>query len=217
MKKFKKSIACVLTIVFMSPLIVSCSSQESENQLVTYSQLTDKYKGIHSKIKLDVIKLNEIVSKSKRKSTTTNVTQEIVDSYAAEFGYNKGEVGVDLVNNILKLHQEFQNTSVEEVINSKNISPFAKQSLISIAQGNVLVDLDSKEDFIKLSTSEKEMIAMDNIYLQESLAIIGNSKTMSPDGDMAWVVLSGLAGYLFAGPPGLLAGALFGIFMAVTK
>jgi hypothetical protein len=215
MKKFKQSIACLLTIIFMSPLIVSCSNQESEIQSVTYSQLAEKYKGIHSKIKVDVVKLNEIVSK--RKSSTTNVTQEIVDSYAAELGYNNGEVSVDLVNNILNLNQEIQNTSIVEVINSKNISPFAKQSLISISQGNVLVDLDSEEDFINLSSPEKEMIVMDNIYLQESLAIDGYSKTMSPDGDMAWVVLSGLAGYLFAGPPGLVAGVLFGVFMAVMK
>jgi hypothetical protein len=215
MKKFKQSIACLLTIIFMSPLIVSCSNQESENQSVTYSQLAEKYKGIHSKIKVDVVKLNEIVSK--RKSSTTNVTQEIVDSYAAELGYNNGEVSVHLVNNILNLNQEIQNTSIVEVINSKNISLFAKQSLISISQGNVLVDLDSEEDFINLSSPEKEMIVMDNIYLQESLAIDGYSKTMSPDGVMAWVVLSGLAGYLYAGPPGLVAGVLFGVYMAVMK
>lgn len=220
MKNYKekkiKLISYFFMIVFFIPTIISCSHVESINDTSSYDELALKYKGINSKIKDDVNKLSIAVKDLKRKTGST-ITQDLVDQYSRDFGYKSGEVSVEMVNNILNLHKELEENGIENVINSKDLSDFAKQNLIDISRGIVLTDLQNNPDFISLTDFEKEVIVADNVYLKESLMNKSYEAKMAPDGVMAWVILSSLAGYLYAGPPGLLAGLVFGVFMAVMK
>jgi hypothetical protein len=218
-KKGKGVFATILVTVFMISVITSCSSNEEINKDdISYSQLSKKYKGIYKKMAKDMGKIQSILLKSKT-AGDIEVTQELVDQYARELGYQPGEFNVQVVKDVITERNRTENLGLEALVESKDLSTFAKRKIIELSKGVVLTESEITEEFMNLSSSEKEMIAFGNVYLEEVIAEneIYYGKGMyypSHTEVVGGIVLGAMAGELFCGPPCALGGAVVGLALS---
>ena len=215
MKKIKGFFTTILVIVFMISIISSCSSdEETNNDGVTYSELSKNYKGISGKISKSVAKIQSVSLKSK-KNGNVEITQELIDQYAKELDYQAGEFDVQIVKDIIAERNRTEILGFETVVESKGLSTFAKRKIIELSNGIVLTETEINEEFMNLSSSEKEVIAFGNVYVEEVISKKGTYSESARSGcstntALGNLLLGALAGELICGPPCAAGGAIVG-------
>lgn len=165
MKKYKKSIAYFLTLIFLTPMLWSCS-RVNESRI---KEDTNSYREMAKSI-VETHKLfNEINTNSPdfRTFDYGEISQEDVDYYASILGYDDGEFDVELVNAILEKYIDVLDHGYEQVIEDYDLSEFTKLSMVDIAEGRWIDDLESHPNFQNLNLTEKELLSLANAFAQE--------------------------------------------------
>ncbi|WP_299128873.1 hypothetical protein [uncultured Winogradskyella sp.] len=158
-KETKRLVAIFLTVIFMMPTMYSCS-KGNNLQDVNYSSRIDGQKIIEG---INLAKKSSASIVSKNNSDIT-ITQDIVDEYLIQLGFNEGDVSVETLNEVIAKHSE--NKSYDELMEEYNISDISKIALQNIKEGNTYENLDDYEGYIDLEDNEKEIIAMSNSFMK---------------------------------------------------
>ncbi|TXD81758.1 hypothetical protein ESY86_16230 [Subsaximicrobium wynnwilliamsii] len=164
-KQTQKMVAIFLTFVFLIPTVVSCSGENVQS-----NKVGDDYQKKAAKIfeAVDLVNQN-FENLQMSKGTDYEITQELVDQYAVMLGYEAGEFDMVLVEEVVDKYADVLDRGYEQVLDDYALTSFAKITLVQIAEGNWIEDLENNPNYGNLSLTEKEMLSVANAYSQQSM------------------------------------------------
>lgn len=219
LKKFRSPIATLLTVVFATPLIYSCSANDADmtDGEAIYAELEAKYAANAKKMADSLTKMDWTSFSAKNISSgDLNITQELVDEYAAGAGYAAGEIQLSEVEQIFDKHSDLINNGLDQTLEDLNLSSFTKLSIKEILDGEAwIADLQQSPNYAALSMDEKEILTYMNTMAKESVNMSVDTQAKFWNGFTSFSVGVIVGGLLFASPLGLVVGGFIGMYIHI--
>lgn len=213
LKKIKRGLAMLLTVIFLSPTVISCTTDKEE--VVS----NDKYRQQALKVinAIDLVKSDlAAMQNANRMISGVEITQEVIDDYAVNLGYDQGEITLERVESIMDEYEVINNIGVEAFLEDHNLTQFTKITLKDISEGNWIEDIENHPEYINLNFNEKELLSFINAYAQEwdeQGRANGSSNFWAGFGALA----GAMAGGLLCGPCIFVGGLIGGLIGSGTK
>jgi hypothetical protein len=156
-KQVLNSLVC-LSLLFVS---ISCSN---DNESVDVHEL-------NIKVQEDVayiLKSAEIIRENvegNRVPLPNFSTQAELDTYLVLVGEQPGSVSLSFFNQVLGYIGVAEEDGMEYLLDQHSYSGFAKSTLLTNSDGEVISDLTQQADFLNLDISEKETILLTNMLV----------------------------------------------------
>ena len=157
-KQVLYSIVC-LSLLFIS---ISCSN---ENETADIQELNLKVQNDVAYILRSAETIRENVE-GKRILLPNFSTQAELDTYLVLIGEQPGSVSLGFFNQVLQGIGIAESEGMEYLLNQQSYSEFAKTTLLTNSDGEVILDLAQQVDFLNLDISEKETILLSNILIE---------------------------------------------------
>lgn len=160
MKNFSKYLSIPLALFYLFISVVSCNSND-----ITNDNIELKNQAANNAQRSFNFYQNFKKSISKNASYQRNgLTQELLDSYLVEAGFNEGDVTVENVNQIISKISETK--TFNQKISETNFTNFAKNKLIQMKETGVIENLHLLPEFQTLTLHEKEALLNSNEMLR---------------------------------------------------
>lgn len=160
MKNFSKYLSIPLALFYLFINVVSCNSSEIVNENV---ELKNQAESSAQRTLNFYQNFKKTISKN-ASYQRNGLTQELLDSYLVEAGFNEGDVTVETVNEIVSKISESK--TFNQKINETNFTVFAKNKLIQMKETGVIENLHLLPEFQTLALHEKEALLNSNELLR---------------------------------------------------
>ena len=165
MKKFKECIAWFLALVFMIPTAMSCSRATDISNIEDNLKYREMAKSISVSQKLFIE--HYAIAPQSRTFDYGEISQEDIDYYASLLGFEEGDFQVELVDAVLEKYIDVIDRGYEQVLEDFELTEFTKLTMVDIAEGRWIEDIESHPNYENLNLTEKEMLSLANAYAQE--------------------------------------------------
>ena len=149
------SVVC-LSLLF---LFTSCSN---DNESVDVQELNLKVQNQVDNILRSAEVIREEVE-GNRIPLPNFSTQAELDTYLVLVGEQPGSVSLSFFNQVLGNIGLAETEGMEYFLNQQTFSDFAKSTLLTNSEGEVISDLTQQAEFLNLDISEKEVILLSNM------------------------------------------------------
>ncbi|MFT4849586.1 MAG: hypothetical protein ACI83B_002130 [Sediminicola sp.] len=151
----------IFSIVCLSLLFVftSCSN---DNESVEIQELNLKVQNQVDEILRSAEIIREDVE-GNRIPLPNFSTQAELDTYLVLVGEQPGSVSLSFFNQVLGYIGLAETQGMEHFLNQQSYSSFAKSTLLTNSEGEVIPDLTQQAEFLNLDISEKEVILLSNM------------------------------------------------------
>lgn len=160
MKNFSKYLSIPLALFYLFISVVSCNSSEITNENVELK----KQAAANAKKAINFYQNFKKTISQNASYQRNGLTQEILDNYLVEAGFNEGDVTVETVNEIVNKISE--NKTFNQKINETDFTDFTKNHLIEMKETGVIEDLHLEPEFQTLAYQEKEALLNSNELLR---------------------------------------------------
>ena len=193
----------ILSIVCLSLLFVSISCS-NDNETVDIQEL-------NLKVQTDVVHILRSAQTIREEVEENRIplpnftTQAELDTYLVLVGEQPGSVSLSFFNQVLGNIGIAETEGMEHFLNQQSHTAFAKSTLLTNSDGEVIPDLTQQAEFLNLDISEKETILLSNMLIDN----------LPPDirGNGCYVaVIAGISiGTAICGPGCGVAGGIVGV------
>lgn len=211
MKNFSKYLAIPLALFYLFISVVSCNSSEIANENIVLKNQAERSAQ-------RTLNFYQNFQKTISKNTSyqrNGLTQELLDSYLVEAGFNEGDVTVETVNKIVSKIAEAK--TFNQKINETDFTDFTKNHLIEMKETGVIENLHLEPEFQTLAIHEKEALLNSNELLRAYNFQEPSTNVPCPSEACTGTLLllgAGIGGAI-CGPICALAGGIVGLIIGI--
>jgi hypothetical protein len=157
----KKQIIFSVVCLALLFVFISCSN---DNESVDVQELNLKVQNQVDNILRSAEVIREEVE-GNRIPLPNFSTQAELDTYLVLVGEQPGSVSLSFFNQVLGNIGLAETEGMEYFLNQQTFSDFAKSTLLTNSEGEIIADLTQQAEFLNLDISEKETILLSNMLI----------------------------------------------------
>ncbi len=157
----KKQVLCSIVCLSLLFISISCSN---DNETADIQELNLKVQNDVAYILRSAETIREDVE-GNRIPLPNFSTQAELDVYLVMVGEQPGSVSLSFFNQVLGYIGMAETEGMQYFLNQQAFSGFAKSTLLTNSNGEVVTDLIQQADFLNLDISERETILLSNMLI----------------------------------------------------
>lgn len=175
-KETKKLIAYFLICTLLMPSVTSCIKDTDEvDNRQDFSELTDGINRINSARPdiEEILRNNQVANRNNE----YGITQELVDDFAVEYGFEGGAITMDFVEAVIEQQAIIELEGFEHYTFNLEYNPYTKEKLVRMSAGELIEDLENDLDFQDIPLDEKNILMITKQF-QDEIANFNTSNRM---------------------------------------
>lgn len=216
MRKVAKILSMPLAFVYLFVSTISCTTNDvsKENELLLDSAKSNSKKAVSLFLEIN----NNLSARSEY--SRAGLTQEIIDEYLVNAGFQAGSVTLETINAITTEIGEMEGMTFEEKIDLMSFSDLVKSKLLEMKESGYIENLESQSDFQNLLITEKEFLLNANEMVNEfSKADFQDANVPCPGSSCTWgfILVGASIGAGLCGPWCGFVGGVLGLIIGVSS
>jgi hypothetical protein len=119
------------------------------------------------------------------------ITQELIDDFALEYGFEEGAITLDFVESIIEQKAIIDETGFEGYTYNVSYNNYTKEKLVRMSTGEIIEDLENDLDFQNLPLEEKNILLITKTFQEDisSFNTLNRNPSFQPEWSTEWFIV----------------------------